>query len=389
MEKFVTFKRYRWKLIGLLFLAVLFVSIVLVASGCVRGLTPVGWSGGAVSGDNLYVGSTEGRLVVVNLMDESRQWAEQMSTASQGGLGCSFFPSAGGGCASAAGVAIYGTPVVSGELVYAAGYNGKIYAYNVDSLAVRWVYPREGYLKPFVGGIAVSNGKLYIGSTNGIMYALDAQTGDFLWEFETEKEIWATPAVDEDTVYFGSFDEKFYAVNTSDGSKRWEFTAEGAIAATPLINEDIIYVGSLDKNLYALNTDSGSLKWQFTGKNWFWALPVLYGGNIYAGCMDNRVYILNAETGNKVNELDLGNPVASSPVVIGNSVIFASKEGVVFSIDTSSGSLKILAEFEEQDINGPLTGYDDIVYIHTQDKKLKRINVVNGSILRDIDLAMP
>ena len=366
----------------------MFLAIVLLASGCVSGLTPIGWSGGTVSGDKLYIGSTEGRLVVINITDESRQWAESMREAAQGGLGCSFLPGIGG-CGAAAGVAIYGTPVVSGGLVYIAGYNGKIYAYNVDSLAVRWVYPREGYLKPFVGGITVSDGNLYIGCTDGILYALNAETGDLLWEFETGKEIWATPAVDENTVYFGSFDEKFYAVSSDDGSKKWELTTEGAIVATPLIQDGTIYFGSMDKNLYAVSADSGSLKWTFTGENWFWALPVIYEGRIYAGCLDDNVYILDAGTGNKLNEIDLGSPVASSPVVLNDTVVFASKKGVIFSINTTSGSLTTLAEIEEQEINGPLTGHEDILYIHTQDKKLHRINITNGSVLRDIDLEMP
>ena len=381
-------ERGKWKIGALLLLLVMFLTVAVLASGCVKGLTPIGWSGGTVSGDKLYIGSTEGRLVVINLTDESRQWADPMSDSSQSGLGCSFFPGAGG-CAAAAGVAIYGTPVISGGLVYAAGYNGKIYAYNVDSLAVRWVYPREGYLKPFVGGITISEDKLFIASTDGILYALNAETGDLLWQFATEKEIWATPAVDENTVYIGSFDEKFYAINTGDGSKRWEFITEGAIVSTPLIHDGTIYFGSLDKNMYAVSTEDGSLKWKFVGQNWFWAMPVMYESHIYAGCMDKNVYILNAETGNKVNEIDLGSPIPSSPIVIGDAVVFASKEGVVFSINTVSGSLTTLSEIEEQEINGPLTGHNDIVYVHTQDKKLHRINVVNGSVLRSIDLAMP
>ena len=384
----MTIERGKWKISGLLLLVMMFLVVVLLVSGCVSGLTPIGWSGGTVSGNKLYIGSSEGRLVKIDLTDESRDWAESMREASQGGLGCSFLPGAEG-CGGSAGVAIYGTPVVSDGLVYAAGYNGKIYAYNVESLAVRWVYPREGYLEPFVGGITVNDGKLYIGCTDGFLYALNAETGDLLWEFGTEKEIWSTPAVDENTVYIGSFDERFYAVNSEDGSKKWEFTAEGAIVATPLIQDGTVFFGSMDKNMYAIDTDSGSQKWIFTGQNWFWAKPVIYDGRIYAGCLDDRVYILDAEKGNKINEVDLGSPVASAPVVIGDKIVFASKEAVVYSINTVSGSLTVLSELEEQEINGPLTGHEGIVYIHTQDKKLHRINVANGSVLRDIDLAMP
>jgi len=141
-------------------------AVSLVGLGCVKGLMPIGWSGGAVSDGTLFVGSKEGRLVAINLDDESRLWAESLRPVSQPGfLGCS--PVMGGGCGGAAGVAIYGTPVIYGELVYIAGYNGKIYAYNTEGLALRWVYPRESNLEPFVGGLVAAEGKLRVMRNRG------------------------------------------------------------------------------------------------------------------------------------------------------------------------------------------------------------------------------
>ena len=58
---------------------------------------------------------------------------------------------------------------------------------------MRWVYPREGNLEPFVGGATVDNGRLYIGDSAGIVHALDADTGDKLWESPTGEKVWSTP----------------------------------------------------------------------------------------------------------------------------------------------------------------------------------------------------
>ena len=174
----------RWWLL----LAMLFIT-GLTVSGCVEGLQPVGWSGGAASGGTLYVGSAEGKLVAVNMADESRRWADELKPAEQAGgfFGCA--PSYGGGCGGGAlGVAIYGTPAVAEDLVYIGGYNGKVYAYNTSSLATRWVYPREGNLEPIVGGLVVAQDKVFFGDSAGRFYALDAATGDKLWELETGAE---------------------------------------------------------------------------------------------------------------------------------------------------------------------------------------------------------
>ncbi len=375
----------KWRVGRVVLLTILIIAVGMVGFGCVKGLAPIGWSGGTVSGGTLFVGSNEGRLVALNLSDESRLWSEPLKQVSQGGIfGCS--PAMGGGCgAGSAGVAIYGTPVVYGELVYIAGYNGKIYAYNTEGLALRWVYPREDYLEPFVGGLVAADGKLYIGSENGKVYALDTATGDNLWEFQTGDKIWGTLAVYGDTLYIGSFDKKLYALNTADGSKKWEFAAEGSIIATPLVYNDVVYIGSFDRHMYALNAFDGSLKWKFMGENWFWAEPVVVNEVIYAPCLDGNVYALKVATGAKLNGYALESPVSSRPVVVDDSVIIATRKGVIYSLATGAGEIVQLADFE-QDIDGPLTAYEGIVFIHTQDISLQRINAINGAILRPVSL---
>ncbi|GAH16583.1 unnamed protein product, partial [marine sediment metagenome] len=129
--------------------------------------------------------ATVGKLVAVNTSG-SYLWEVPLETEK---------PSGGFGCAPAAiPAAIYGTPAVEVEegLVYVGSYNGKIYAINSSSGALRWVYPREGNLQPVVGGAVVALGRVYIGSSSGTLYALDAVTGDKEWEFQTGDKIWST-----------------------------------------------------------------------------------------------------------------------------------------------------------------------------------------------------
>lgn len=379
----MSFKLLKGKILLLLVTLLL---IGITSSGCIKGLQSIGWSGGTVSDDTLFVGSKEGKLVAVNLADGSRQWSEPLRAAEQaGGFGCA--PTlGGGGCTAApAGVAIYGTPVVSGDLVYIGGYNGKVYAYNSSSLGLRWVYPREDNLKPIVGGITVAQGKIYFGSSDGKVYALDAATGDREWQFETGDKIWSTPTIEGDTLFIGSFDNKLYALSTADGRKKWEFETEGAIASPPLVYNDTVYFGSFDRYLYAVDATDGSLRWKFMGGNWFWAKAVVYNNIIYAGCLDGKVYALRADSGNKVAEFDLGSPVSSSPVVVNSSIIFTSKKGAVYSIDTGSKELKQLADIENE-VYGPLFAREGVIFIHTQDLTIHRVDATTGAILMPISL---
>jgi outer membrane protein assembly factor BamB len=365
-------------------LVVIVTSIVLLGLSCVSGISPVGWSGGVVADGVLYVGSNEGRLTAINIDDGSRQWAEVLKARASGGLfGCSSSSLSCGGGSSY--VPIYGTPVVSDNLVYIAGYNGKILAYNISNLATRWVYPRDGYIDPIVGGPVVTQGKLFVGCSDGYVYAFDALTGDKLGEFKTDDKIWSTPVVDGDILYIGSFDKKLYALNIADLSLKWEFEAGGSIISTPLVDNGIVYFGSFDKNLYAVNAASGTLKWKFTGNKWFWAQPQIVDGIVYAGCLDNYVYLINASNGTQITSFNLGSPVASTPAISGNYIVFASKKGIVYRIDTASREIKQIADVGIN-VDGPLNANEDIIYVHPQASVIKRIDVETGAILPDIDL---
>jgi len=114
-----------------------------------------GWSGVAIADGALFLGSMDGKLVAINESNQDRLWPDVPFKASEqsGGFGCARAPEA---------VAIYGTPAVAEDLVYIAGYNGKLYAINAKTGALRWVHPREGELEPIVGGPVVALDKVYI-----------------------------------------------------------------------------------------------------------------------------------------------------------------------------------------------------------------------------------
>jgi len=361
----------------------------LFSSGCIRGLAPIGWSGGAVSDGTLFVGSKEGRLVAVNLADEGRRWTEPLKAEGQGSGFLSCAPMYGGGCGqSSSGVAIYGTPALSGELVYIGAYNGKVYAYNTETLLDRWVYPRDSYLDPIAGGLVVDGDKLYFGCSDGKIYALDAATGDKQWEFETGDKVWSTPTVSNGVLYIGSFDNKMYALSTEDGSKLWEYETEGAIISPPLVYDDTVYFGSFDRTFYALYASDGALRWKITGGNWFWAAPVVYNDTIYASCLDSKVYAVKAGSGEVVAEIELESPVSATPVFYGSDIILASRSGAVSIIDANLNQVKHLATVDEE-IYGPIAIDGEVIYIHTQDLTLHRINVTTGAVLRSISLEKP
>lgn len=373
------------KIVGLIFaLIAVILCLGIFGFSCVSGMAAVGWSGGVVNNNIIYVGSMEGRLVAINLADQSRQWAETLKLPAQGGLfgSCSSALSCGGGTSR---VPIYGTPVVSGDLVYIAGYNGRIYAYNTTNLASRWIYPRDGYLSSFVGSLIIDKGKLYIGCSDGWIYCLDAVTGDLVGAYQTGDKIWGTPTVADNTLLIGSFDKSIYAFNTTDLTLKWTYATDGSIIAKPLVDNGVVYIGSFDKSMYAINLTDGKLKWKYSGaNNWFWSQPLIVNNMLYAGNLDGYMYVMNIEDGSLIKVFDKTemvsvSAIASQPVSYGNFVFFAGHEGIIYKIDTTTQTVKQLAALTGTIIS-PLIVYQGNLYFQTQDIAVQCINIENGAV---------
>ena len=81
------------------------------------------------------------------------------------------------------------------------------------------------------------------------------------WKFRTEGEIIASPTVDHGTVYVGSTDGLLYALDAKTGALRWKYKANARIASSAAIWNGTVYVGSYDRNFYAIDAVTGNLKW--------------------------------------------------------------------------------------------------------------------------------
>ncbi|MBL7166671.1 MAG: PQQ-like beta-propeller repeat protein [Dehalococcoidales bacterium] len=382
----------------LLILALLLISITTV-SGC----TPVGsqiaqgWAGGVVSDGTIFVGSMEGKLVALGVSDGSLRGdpVTLVAQAQSSGFGC--VPT------GSSAVAIYGSPVVDGDLVFIGGYDGKVRAYLFESGRLRaeprWISRQGDIGGSIIGGLAVADGRIYFGASDGKVYALDAVDGHRLWTFETGGKIWSTPTVEGDTLYIGSFDGKLYALDVfaknNEERLRWEqpFETEGTIVSAPVVSGGMVYIGSFDRRVYAVDATSGGEVWRFpetddevdTPIGWFWASLLVHNGAVYAPNLDGRVYVIDATSGNRISNFDLEGPISSAPVLVNDRVIVATtstnrakQEGKVFALDTTSRQQTMLQDIEES-IHAPLFADGTTVYVHTMGNFLYAIDTETGA----------
>ncbi len=73
---------------------------------------------------------------------------------------------------------------------------------------------------------SISKDRVFIGASGRRnIYSLDAKTGDGIWGFDMEAYPASSPVVSGDVVYILSSAGIFYALNASNGVKRWEYAS--------------------------------------------------------------------------------------------------------------------------------------------------------------------
>ena len=87
-------------------------------------------------------------------------------------------------------------------------------------------YPKGAGLNSFYIGPAtrsapvISNGTVYIGGESTV-FAIDADTGETLWEIEQTGPVHGTLAVANDTLFAPLRNKEILALDTMSGSQKW------------------------------------------------------------------------------------------------------------------------------------------------------------------------
>ncbi|MBX3619825.1 MAG: PQQ-binding-like beta-propeller repeat protein [Rhizobacter sp.] len=277
----------------------------------------------------------------------------------------------------ATGGPVASTPAVAGGRVYAMSYDGRLYALDAASGERLWTFATEGErrfearglhgMQPltqtfadmydvYLSSPVVADGRVYFGSGDGHVYALDAATGVLRWKHRTGDVVHASPAVADGLVYVGSWDGRFYALDAASGEERWVFQAgvdtlmhnQQGFQSSPAVVGGVVYTGCRDAHVYALDARTGAERWRFsTGASWVNSSPAVSAGRVYVATSDTaRLHVLDAATGKPLMEASTQAYVFSSPVVAGDVLLLGVLNGVLQARDLASGHL--LWEFQTE-----------------------------------------
>src|SRR5262249_34194798 len=169
---------------------------------------------------------------------------------------------------------------------------------------------------------ALQEGRLYIGTYDGHVLALDSNSGRKLWDFAAADSVLSTPRVASGKVYFGSFDGGVYALDAASGSLLWKHDTGGVVSSAPALHNGRVIVGSRSYDLLALDTATGKPAWtRYFWFSWVESPATIWGDAVYIGSSDAaKLSAFDARTGRRLWEIDAGGAALAQPAVTDSRV---------------------------------------------------------------------
>lgn len=281
-----------------------------------RSLGTLSASTPAVSSSTVYVtllasGGGGGRIYALNSKDGKTRWSRGLSSPSES------------------------SPLLDGDKLFFGSQSGLVYALNARNGSVLWTYNAGGSVK---ASPTLSGGVLYFGDYSGHLQAVSERTGRSLWVSGSEGALlgsgtfYSTPAVVYGRVFLGNTDGRVYAYDASSGRLDWAVQTGAYVYSSPAVTNapglgPTVYIGSYDGTFYALNARSGQVAWRYSAGGRISGSPTIIGRNVYfADLGDHVTFGLGISTGRVTFQFDSGSfdPVISD----GRSIFLTGTSGL-------------------------------------------------------------
>ncbi|MBN1399804.1 MAG: PQQ-like beta-propeller repeat protein [Anaerolineae bacterium] len=363
--------------------------LVIALGGCVpRGaMANPGWTVVTNADGVVYAVLATGQVVALEAERGGIQlWVYPSQQGGGGGIGCSIAKPAGSSGDSVLD-AVYGLPVLTDDLLLVTSFDRHLYAFERASGAKLWQFPVADdaeRLGSLVGGVNLVDGIAYFGSSDGSVYALDVATQELVWPqpFATGNRVWGTPAVDAERVYVGSLDHHLYAIDRQTGAEAWQLDLGGSIPGSVTLADGLLFAGAVDQRLHVVRAEDGSEVWQTPQLGaWVWGEALVHEGRVYFGTLGGQVYAYDARSGERIwGPVELNGAVRASPARFEDQLIFGTDTGAAYRVDIASGSVQEFPTLDGAVLSTPSVAGSD-VYVATAAGKVYAFDVERGIAL--------
>ena len=243
-----------------------------------------------------------------------------------------------------------------------------------DFVTNLWTFNMES---PVHSSPAIYKDYIYYVSSDGILKAIDMETGEEEWNLDLEAKTNSSPIIHSNRLYIGC-EDGLKAVNINSHKVVWDYDCDN-VASAPVYHDDIIYFGSDDGHLYGVNED-GKVKFDKKLGDELRTSPIVVDNTIYVGSTGGKMYSIDTDE-SKNWEFTTGDEILSSPAYVNKTIIFGSTDGSVYCLKKSDGDLEWKVDLNDKVISSPtVDGHDNNVFIGSDEGNMTCLDVRDGTV---------
>lgn len=296
---------------------------------------------------------------------------------------------------------IWASPVIGSDgTIYIASTDGKVYAVNATDGTKKWEVriQNDSNLVLHSTPAIDSNNALYVGSQSGFVYSLNGATGAQNWAYNVGRQVNSSPLISSDgTLFIGTGDSgdmaagSVLALDAATGTKKWETPTVFGIESSPSLSADgTLYIGDGQfngGNVYAINSTNGSIKWTWIAPGGVESSPSISDdGTIYVGTrIDGGLFALDGLTGNQKWSFTAFDVRGCPSIDTKGNLYFPSSDNNIYALN-SSGTLIWKFSGSDQFKSTPTIAPDGTLYGGGKDGYLYSLNSQNGNVNWKLDI---
>ncbi len=218
----------------------------------------------------------------------------------------------------------------------------------------------------------------------GVVYCLDAETGEQIWSYETRFAIRSTPVFHSGRLFVTTANGEMHVLDAADKPEKPLLTKleiRGGLSSDPVLTKDIMYLVTDNGKLYRVNLESFAAE-ELNKNSPFQAGPnrsVAYDGRrlVFTGT-DNLVYCFDLNLKRRLWSQVQG-VLVTPPVLTSETATVVTREGVR-SLKTRSGTL----DWQRRGLisaRGAAALANNRLYVAARDEFLYMLDPVRGTVL--------
>ncbi len=249
-------------------------------------------------------------------------------------------------------------PVIGGGKLFAMDTDGMVHALNAQTGRQIWTasfrISGDGATSVFGGGASFDNGKLYVTTGTGEVAALEADTGKLIWKTKPAGPLRGSPTIAFDAVYAMTQNNQLVALNAADGAVLWNVSASTGLSgvfgvAAPAVGAGTVVAGFSTGELVAFRYENGRTLWTDALARTSLSTtvgvltdidadPIIDRGRVFALGQGGRMASYELVTGQRVWELNLAG--ISTPAIAGEWIFTLTDEGQLLCIARGTGKAR-------------------------------------------------